>query len=188
MKVRMNAMSKKKKAELETKEELLYRVCQDFPEEGVKFIDLTPSIIDVNSRMCVLSNMVNHIENEVQNVDIIISPDARGFLWGMGVASLMNCSLIPIRKSGKLPETCILDTVTYDTEYSSTSLDLPISDLEGKRVMFVDDVYATGGTYNACKTLVEKAGGIMAGATVIYDVGLSEEQDADVYSIYRGEL
>ena len=62
------------------KDGILYRVCHDFPEEGVKFIDLTPSIINTECRMNLLSNLVNHIKNEVGEIDGIISPDARGFI------------------------------------------------------------------------------------------------------------
>jgi len=163
-----------------------YRVTEDFPSKGVRFIDLTPSLINTNYRMNILSKMVNHIENDVGDIDAIICPDARGFLWGMGVATLMNCSLVPVRKSGKLPVDCVSSIVKYDTEYSTTSLDLPLSDYEGKRIMFVDDVFATGGTYNACKKLVELAGGTVVGATVVYNVGISENNE--VWSISRGDL
>ena len=75
----------------EEKKGILYRVSEDFPEPGVRFIDLTPSLVNTSHRMAILSAMVNYIENEIGDVDMIISPDARGFLWGMGVATLMNC-------------------------------------------------------------------------------------------------
>lgn len=165
---------------------ILYRVCHDFPEEGVKFIDLTPSIINTECRMNLLSNLVNHIKNEVGEIDGIISPDARGFIWGMGVATLMNTSFIPVRKAGKLPANCISSGLTYNTEYSTTSVDLPLADFHHKRYVFVDDIYATGGTYNACKTLVEMFGGEIVKALVIYDVGIND--NSDVYSIEKGSL
>ena len=166
---------------------ILYYACDDFPSEGVRFIDLTPSIINTNCRMNLLSKLVNYIENEVKDVDVIICPDARGFIWGTGVATLMNCSLIPIRKHGKLPVSCIDSSINYGTEYSITSIDLPISDLAGKRVFFIDDVYATGGTYNACKTLVDNVGGNLIGGAVIYDVGLDED-NTEIFSLAKGDL
>ena len=170
---------------MKEKNDILYRVSQDFPEPGVKFIDLTPSLVDTKTRMRLLSKLVNYIENEVRDVDVIICPDARGFLWGMGVATLMNCSLVPVRKLGKLPNNCISTTFEYTTEYSKTTLALPIVDLKGKRVMFVDDDYATGGTYRACKRMVELAGGIFVGGAVVYDVGINY---SEVYSLSRGDL
>ena len=170
----------------EEKKGILYRVSEDFPEPGVRFIDLTPSLVNTNHRMAILSAMVNHIENEIGDVDMIISPDARGFLWGMGVATLMNCSFIPVRKSGKLPMNCVFTMVRYDTEYSKTSLDLPMANYVGLKCVFVDDVYATGGTYNACKKLVELAGGKLEHCVVVYDVGLNDNEE--VWSIPRGDL
>lgn len=170
----------------EEKKGILYRVSEDFPKPGVRFIDLTPSLVNTNHRMAILSAMVNHIENEIGDVDMIISPDARGFLWGMGVATLMNCSFIPVRKSGKLPMNCVFTMVRYDTEYSKTSLDLPMANYVGLKCVFVDDVYATGGTYNACKKLVELAGGKLEHCVVVYDVGLNDNKE--VWSITRGDL
>lgn len=170
-------MSKNKMSDVETKQGILYRKCNDFPEYGVTFIDLTPSLINPNYRMSILSKMVNYIENHIGDVDAIICPDARGFLWGTGVATLMNCSLIPVRKTGKLPANCVFNTVTYNTEYSSTSLDLPLTNVAGLKLVFVDDVYATGGTYKACKELVEQAGGTLVGGVVVYNVGINENKD-----------
>lgn len=170
----------------EEKNNILYRVCLDFPEKGVKFIDLTPSIINEKTRMKLLSILTNYIENEVGDIDAIICPDARGFIWGTGVATLMNCSLIPVRKTGKLPLNCIDSTVEYDTEYSKTSLALPLCSIKGQRIMFVDDVYATGGTYRACKKLVELSGGTLVGGAVIYNVGI--EDNPEIFSLSNGDL
>lgn len=170
----------------EEKNGILYRVSEDFPEPGVRFIDLTPSLVNANNRMAILSAMTNQIENEIGDVDIIISPDARGFIWGMGVATLTNCSFVPVRKSGKLPMNCVFTMVRYDTEYSKASLDLPLVNLVGQKCVFVDDVYATGGTYKACKKLVELAGGKLEHCVVVYDVGLNNNEE--VWSITRGDL
>lgn len=170
----------------EEKNNILYRVCLDFPEKGVRFIDLTPSLINTKYRISILSSLVNHIENEAGDIDGIISPDARGFIWGMGVATLMNTSFIPVRKTGKLPMNCVNTTIEYNTEYSTTSLDLPICSIEGKRIMFVDDVYATGGTYRACKKLVELSGGTLVGGAVIYNVGI--EDNPEIFSLSNGDL
>lgn len=170
----------------EEKKGILYRVSNDFPEPGVRFIDLTPSLVNANYRAAILSAMIYHINYEIGDVDMIISPDARGFLWGMGVATLMNCSFVPVRKSGKLPMNCVFTMVKYDTEYSQTSLDLPMANYVGLKCVFVDDVYATGGTYNACKKLVELAGGKLEHCVVVYDVGLNDNKE--VWSITRGDL
>ena len=171
----------------EEKKGILYRVCDDFPEKGVRFIDLTPSLINTSNRIKLLSKLVNFIENEFgEDIDGIISPDARGFIWGMGVATLMNTSFIPVRKSGKLPMNCVSSMIRYNTEYSTTSLDLPLADFHNKKYIFVDDVYATGGTYKACKRLVELSGGEIVKCVVVYDVGIDDNEE--VFSITRGDL
>ena len=64
----------------EEKKGILYRVSEDFPEPGVRFIDLTPSLVNANYRAAILSAMIYHINYEIGDVDMIISPDARGFL------------------------------------------------------------------------------------------------------------
>ena len=76
---------------------------------------------------------------------------------------------------------------TYNgTEYSKDTIDLPkVEDLQGRKFIFVDDVYATGGTYKACKAMVERHGGTVLGAYVIYNVGLTN--DTDVHSILTSE-
>lgn len=167
------------------KNSISYNVVEDFPSDGVRFIDLTPSIIDSTIRNNLLNNIVNFIKANYKDIDYIICPDARGFLWGMGVATKLDCDLIPVRKTGKLPKECTSNSINYGTEYSITSLDLPIVDLVNKRVFFIDDVYATGGTYRACQQLVDLSGGELIGGAVVYDVGLD---DTEIYSISRGDL
>ena len=41
----------------EEKKGILYRVSNDFPEPGVRFIDLTPSLVNANYRAAILSAM-----------------------------------------------------------------------------------------------------------------------------------
>lgn len=171
---------------------ILYRDEENFPEDGVKFIDLTPTLMHRDHKMNILSRLVNYIDNEITDIDYIVSPDARGFLWGMGVSTLMNKPIIPIRKTGKLPKSCVSKTEEYNTEYSKTSLDLPLGllpdsmEFRNARVVFVDDVYATGGTYEACKKLLESVGANLLGAVVVYDVGLVDNDE--VYSLAKGDL
>jgi len=47
--------------------------------------------------------IVEHIHEKYGNsVDAIVTPDAKGFLFGPNVASKLNVLFIPIRKAGKL--------------------------------------------------------------------------------------
>ena len=60
---------------------------------------------------------------------------------------------------------------SYDLEYGTTSLELPADAIvPGQRVVVVDDVLATGGTAEAACTLVERAGGIVTGVSVVLEI------------------
>jgi adenine phosphoribosyltransferase len=147
----------------------------NFPINGVNFIDLTPSLFDAADRSKQLDDLVTLGNFKNTSVDYIISPDARGFIWGGMLAERLGLGFLPVRKSGKLPPDAICAAVDYKTEYSTTSLSLPAIDLKSKTLMFVDDVYATGGTYEATKQLVKKAGGNLLGGIALIDIELCSD-------------
>lgn len=155
-----------------------YNVKNDFPVKGVKFIDFMPTFDNFNLMMSISYAIAEKI---LGSVDYIIMPESRGFLLGTFVAMQTMANMIPIRKHGKIPEDFIGATEEYETEYSKTMLDIPKIDLKGKRCYFIDDVYATGGTYRACKRLVEKMGGKMIGGHCIYDVGIEEQKEVECF-------
>lgn len=164
--------------------DVLYRVQEDWPIEGVNFVDLTPTLTSAENFKKVATAMKNMILENSGDIDYIVSPDARGFLWGSYVAALLNKPLIPVRKHGKLPEGCVMSTTRDTTEYSSIELDLPEVDLEGKRCVFIDDVYATGGTYKACQKLVVENNGVLEGAYVVLNVILTKDK---VYALMTSD-
>ena len=63
-------------------------------------------------------------------------------------------------------------TQEYKTEYSTAALEIPASgiDLDGKKVVLVDDVLATGGTLSAATDLIQRAGGSVVGYVVMLEV------------------
>lgn len=163
---------------------ILYRVQEDWPNEGVNFVDLTPTLTSAENYKKVATDIKNMILESAGDIDYIVSPDARGFLWGSYIAALLGKPLIPVRKHGKLPESCVMTTVEDTTEYSSIELDIPEVDLEGKRCVFVDDVYATGGTYRGCQKLVEENNGFLEGAYVVLNVLLTNDK---VYALMTSD-
>ena len=58
-------------------------------------------------------------------------------------------------------------------------------DLDGKTCLFIDDVFATGGTYNATKDLCRLLGADDCIPIVIYDVGISDKIDNILYSVFN---
>lgn len=166
----------KKLKKVERTRDILYRVQEDWPIEGVNFVDLTPTLTEGENFKKVATAMKNMILGNNEDIDFIVSPDARGFLWGSYVAALLGKPLIPVRKHGKLPESYVMSTTRDTTEYSSIELDIPEVDLNGKRCVFIDDVYATGGTYKACQKLVSENNGVLEGAYVVLNVLLTNDK------------
>ncbi len=155
--------------------DILYRIQEDWPIERVTFVDLTPTLTSGENFKKVATAMKDIILENSGDVDYIVSPDARGFLWGSYVAALLGKPLVPVRKHGKLPASCVMSSTKDTTEYSSIELDIPEVDLNGKRCVFIDDVYATGGTYKACQKLVEENNGVLDGAYVVLNVLLTKD-------------
>ena len=156
--------------------EIKYNVVRDWPIKGVNFVDFTPSIMDIEV-FTEITNKLNRCIKKfinLEEIDYIIAPDARGFIWGSALGIKNKIGVIPIRKHGKLPDNCVSKSITYKTEYSETILDMPKVDLKGKKCVFVDDVFATGGTYYAIKDLVKSVGGELVGGVCLYDVLLTE--------------
>jgi len=154
---------------------ILFETHIDFPNKGVFFVDLTPSLLDVKTRDKIIDELFKIYSKST--VDYIVSPDARGYIWGSMVAQKFGVPLIPLRKPGKLPLGAIGATVDFSTEYAKTSLCIPKVELKGKHCLFIDDVYATGGTYRATKTLVAKMGGTVIGASVVLDLKLDNNPE-----------
>lgn len=144
------------------------RKVPDFPEKGVLFEDLTPVLADAEALRVVIREMARASED--LGADIVGGLDARGFLLGSAVAYEMGVGILAIRKKGKLPPPVI--TQEYETEYSTAALEIPASgiDLEGKKVVLVDDVLATGGTLSAATDLIQRAGGSVVGYVVMLEV------------------
>ena len=120
------------------------RTEMNYPSKGVEFIDITPLIIQKN----ILKKITNAFQKELKDkeIDYILAPEARGFLFGACVANKLGIGLIPIRKKGKLPPTTVEKTFDYVKEYGKDTLELPKlvkEEYKGKNFYIIDDIYAT---------------------------------------------
>lgn len=154
----------------------------DFPKKGIQFKDITPLIGNGKAFQYATEQFVNFTK-EI-NADIIVGPDARGFIFGCPVATQLGLGFVPVRKPGKLPREVI--TVSYDLEYGSNTLCLHKGDIKpGQRVLIIDDLLATGGTIEATIKLVEESGGIVAGMGFLVElVDLEGRKKLEGYNVF----
>lgn len=146
----------------------LMRSVPDFPEPGVLFRDLTPVLADASGFDLVTEHMASIAR--LRGAELIAGLDARGFVFGAAVAKAVHTGCLAVRKAGKLPPPVLREE--YDLEYGTAALELPGEgiDLDGVRVLIVDDVLATGGTVNASRTLLERAGATVVGCSVVIEL------------------
>jgi adenine phosphoribosyltransferase len=132
------------------------REVADFPKPGIGFKDITTLMQDGEVFKYTIDQFVNELKEK--NVDLIVGPEARGFLMGTPVAYGLGVGFVPVRKPGKLPyET---EKYEYELEYGTDVLEIHKDAIKpGQRVAIVDDLLATGGTMRAAAKLIEKLGG-----------------------------
>ena len=141
----------------------------DFPTAGVLFKDLTPLFDDGPAFRVVVDAIVAW---HASRFDVVAGIEARGFMLAAGVAYASGAGLVPLRKAGKLPRKTLSES--YGLEYGEAVLEVHEDAFApGARVLVVDDVLATGGTA-AALALVERAGGTVAGFSVLIELGFLE--------------
>lgn len=145
--------------------EAYIRNIPDFPEPGIQFKDITPLVKDPAMLKLAVHQLIHPFLG--QEITAIAGMEARGFIFGSLAAWEMGVGFVPLRKPGKLPYDA--ESISYDLEYGSASLEVHIDALEkGDKVLLIDDLLATGGTAAASCELVEKLGAeVVACAFVI---------------------
>ena len=138
----------------------------DFPKPGILFKDITPLLADGPTTARVIRHLADTWRGRI---DVIAGIESRGFIFGAALAHELECGLVPVRKSGKLPaDTVSLD---YDLEYGTATIEVHADAFTpGQRVLVIDDVLATGGTAEAACHLVEQAGGVVTAFVTIIEL------------------
>jgi len=142
-------------------------VIENYPIEGVKFKDITTLMQNGKVYQQAINDIVKYAKQK--EVDIIVGPEARGFIVGCPVAYALGVGFAPVRKDGKLPREVV--KVEYGLEYGKDVLTLHKDAIEpGQKVLITDDLLATGGTIEATVKLVEQLGGVVVGIAFLIEL------------------
>ena len=138
---------------IEKKIESHLRIFDDFPNQGIKFFDISIILKTPDVFNSIIEKFVGFAKN--LDFDVITSPDARGFLLGPALALRLNKPFVMVRKKNKLPGPTIKQG--YGLEYGSNVIEIQEDAFAGfKKALIVDDIVATGGTSFAIQQLLEK--------------------------------
>jgi len=159
-------------------------IVPDWPKPGIVFKDIT-TLMDNGAAYKYATDQIVEYAKE-RNIDIIVGPEARGFIIGCPVAYSLGIGFAPVRKEGKLPRETI--KVNYGLEYGTDVLTIHKDAIKpGQRVLITDDLLATGGTIDASIKLVEELGGIVAGIAFLIELkdldGRSKLEGYDVFTL-----
>lgn len=139
----------------------------DWPKPGVSFKDITTIMDNGAAYKYATDKIVQYAKDK--EIDIVVGPEARGFIIGCPVAYSMGVGFAPVRKPNKLPREVI--EYEYDLEYGSNVLTIHKDAIKpGMRVLITDDLLATGGTIDATINLVEALGGIVVGLAFLIEL------------------
>ena len=156
---------------------------QDFPKKGILFRDISPLLEDKDAFKLLILKMLKEINN--YKIDLIAGIDSRGFLFSTILAHQLNVGSIMIRKPNKLPGNVI--EKKYELEYGYSILTLQKKrNLNGKNLLIVDDLLATGGTLKCAEDLISEVGGNVVLSIVAIELNAlkgREKIQSDFFSV-----
>lgn len=160
----------------------LVRSIPDYPKKGILFRDITTLIEHPQG----FKESVDRLAQAHAGLGIthVAGIEARGFIFGAGVAIAMGVGFVPVRKKGKLPGETIGQN--YALEYGVDTIEIHADVIgEGDRILLVDDLIATGGTALAAVTLIRRTGAEIKHAGFVIDLfdlgGADKLRAADVH-------
>jgi adenine phosphoribosyltransferase len=164
------------------------RVIPDFPQPGIRFKDITTLLKEGDAFKAAIDELANQLKGK--KIDLIVGPEARGFVVGAPLAYALGVGFVPVRKAGKLPAETI--EANYSLEYGKDVLAMHKDAIvPGQKVVIADDLLATGGTISATLDLVKQLGGEPVGAAFFIELaylnGREKLKDLDIISLVRYE-
>ena len=143
------------------------RIQEDFPKPGISFKDISPLLADGEAFPEAIEDLKKACAD--WEADVIVGPEARGFVVGAPLALALNKGFVMARKKGKLPGETL--SRSYGLEYGSDTIEIPTFALKkGTRVILADDLLATGGTLAAIEAMLNDAGCPVVGIVTLIEL------------------
>src|SRR3569832_2029369 len=145
----------------------LVRSIPNYPNAGILFRDITTLIEHPQG----FRESVERLAEAHRNIGIthVAGIEARGFIFGAGVAIALGVGFVPIRKRGKLPGATIVQN--YNLEYVVDTIEIHSDVLSTvHKVLLIDDLIATGGTALAAVNLLRRTGAVVENAGFVIDL------------------
>ncbi len=162
------------------------RTIPDFPKEGILFRDVTTLIKNPAAYHQLIDELAQSVKG--MDIDVVVGPEARGFVIGSALAYALGAGFVLARKPGKLP--CKTIRHEYALEYGTDAIEIHEDAIvPGQRVVVVDDLLATGGTALATIRLVEQAGGKVVAARFAIELAeLGGKEVLKDYNVYAAMI
>jgi adenine phosphoribosyltransferase len=143
------------------------RTIPDHPKPGILFRDVTTLFADARAFRRAVDELVQPLAG--RKIDKVAGAEARGFILGGAVAHQLSAGFVPLRKRGKLPHHT--HSVEYALEYGTDAIEMHHDAVEpGERVLFIDDLIATGGTAVAAVDLLRRGGAEVVASAFVIDL------------------
>lgn len=163
----------------------LVRSIQDYPKKGILFRDITTLIEHPTG----FRESVERLAEAHRGMGIthVAGIEARGFIFGAGVAIALGVGFVPIRKHGKLPGQTLGQN--YVLEYGVDTIEIHADVLgSAHKVLLIDDLIATGGTAVAAVSLLRRTGAVVRNAGFVidlFDLGGAEKLRAMQVEVFK---
>ena len=139
----------------------------DFPKKGIIFRDITTACKDAKALKEIIAYFTEQFKDK--GIDYVAAVESRGFIFGAPLAVNIDAGLILIRKPGKLPAEVV--SQEYELEYGTDKIEMHKDAIEeGKKVLVIDDLLATGGTISAACKLIKEIGAIPVACAFVIEL------------------
>ena len=141
---------------------------RDFPRRGTVFRDITPLLLNPAGFREAVRQMADYFRDA--SIDAVAAAEPRGFIFAAPLALELNAGFLPVRRPTRV-------------QFSTQAFDYAVADFHedvlsaykdninpSQRILFVDDLLATGASVESCCRLIEHAGGVVAGCVFLIEL------------------